>query len=164
MGFRRLSLGMPCAIAMMAIATSAMAVTGQSYLGNKKVSGMTNALGQISFSVIGAANAEPTASNTTSPGTNAGVPCAQVYGDGVPLTPALIVAAYDVNGVGGANSADASLVTAEGLKINLGATPHARDGYNNSNTVTAVDVSIATSMGLQASLGTGSQETGAYCP
>jgi hypothetical protein len=140
------------------------AVTGQSYLAGKKVSGTTNASGQFIFKVQGASNAAPTAGNTTTAGTNAGVPCAQVYADGVPLTPSLIVAAYDVNGSGAVSSADASLVTAEGLKIALGAQARARDDYNNSNSVTSADASIATSMGLQAGLGTGSQITGPYCP
>ena len=144
------------------------ASTGQTYLGNKRVVGFTNASGQFTFRVIGASNAILMAGNVTAPGTSAGVACAQVYADGVVLTPALIVAAYDVNGAGSpfaaVNSADASLVAAEGIKVALGATARARDDYNQSNTVTAADASIAMRMGLEAALGTGSQNTGPFCP
>ena len=143
-------------------------VTGQTFLAGKKVSGTTNASGQFTFKIQGAATGTTTVGNVTSAGTNAGVPCAQVYADGVPLTPALIVAAYDINGGAGGSAgvtaADASLVVAEVLKIALGGTARARDDYNNTNTVTASDSSISTSMALQAGLGTGSQVTGPYCP
>ena len=147
------------------------AVTGQTFLAGKKVSGTTNASGQFTFKIQGAATGVPTPNNTsTSAGTNANVPCAQVYADGVALTPALIVAAYDVNGGAGASpgvtATDASLVVAEGIKIGLGlgAVARARDDYNNSGTVTSADSSISTLMGIQAGLLTGSQVTGPYCP
>lgn len=143
-------------------------VTGQSYLAGKKVSGTTNASGQFIFKVQGASNAAPTAGNTTTAGTNVGVPCAQVYADGVPLTPTLVVAAYDVNGLGSptaaVSGADVSLVSAENLKGALGAQKRARDDYNHDNNITGVDVSAASSMNSQASLGTGSQKTAPYCP
>ena len=144
------------------------AVTGQTYLAGKKVSGTTNALGQFTFKVQGASNALPTTSNTTTAGTAIGTACAQVYADGVALTPALIVAAYDINGLGSPTGAvsgpDASLVGAEVVKIGLGATPHPRDDYNNSNSVTGPDASASAGMVVQAGLGTGSQKTSPFCP
>jgi hypothetical protein len=144
------------------------AVTGQSYLAGKKVSGTTNAAGQFTFKVQGASNAVPTVGNTTSAGTNVNVPCAQVYADGVPLTPALIVAAYDLNGLGSpsgaVNGADASLIAAEVAKIPLGAQARARDDYNNSGTVNGADAAAMAAMVSQASLGTGSQKTSPFCP
>lgn len=143
-------------------------VTGQTNLGGKIVAGSTNAAGQFTFKVQGAANATPMAGTATSPGTNVGVPCAQVYVENVPLTPALIVAAYDVNGLGSPSAAvsgaDASLVGAEVVKVGLGAQARARDDYNNSNNVTGPDASLMASMVVQAGLGTGSQNTGPFCP
>ncbi len=114
--------------------------TGQTYLGGNKIMGVTNAPGQFTFKVQGAANATPTTNVTTSPGTVLNVgsssPCAQVYADGVAVLPALVVAAYDVNGLGSPNAAvngaDASLVGAEVVKIGLGATPHPRDDYKTA--------------------------------
>ncbi len=142
--------------------------TGQTYLAGNKIMGVTNALGQFNFKVQGAANAAPTTSNTTSPGIPISTACAQVYADGIGLTPALIVVAYDVNGlgspVGAVNGADASLVAAEVVKIGLGALAHPRDDYNNSNSVTGPDASISAQMVVQAALGTGSQNVGAFCP
>ena len=142
--------------------------TGQSYLAGNRVMGVTNALGQFTFKVQGAANAVPTTSNTTSPGIPISTACAQVYADGIGLNPALIVAAYDVNGLGSpsgsVNGADASLVAAEVVKVGLGATAHTRDDYNNSNSVTGPDASISAQMVVQAALGTGSQYTGPFCP
>lgn len=142
------------------------AVTGQSFLAGKKVSGSTNAGGQFVFKVQGASNATPPGANTSA-GTNVGTPCAQVYADGVPLG-GLIVSAYDVNGLGSptaaVNASDASLVQAEALKIAVGGTARARDDYNFSNTVNASDVSISSAMALQQSVGTGSKATAPYCP
>ena len=148
------------------------AVTGQTFLAGKKVSGTTNALGQFTFKVQGASNAQPTTNNTTTAGTvlttGSPSPCAQVYADGVALLPALVVAAYDVNGLGSPTGAvsgpDASLVGAEVVKVGLGATPHPRDDYNGSNSVTGPDASASASMVVQAGLGTGSQKTSPYCP
>lgn len=144
------------------------AVTGQTYLAGKKVSGTTNASGQFVFKVQGASNAVVLAGNVTSPGTNVGVPCAQVYADGVPLTPALIVAAYDVNGLGSptgaVNGGDASTVAAEVTKIALGAQARARDDYNGIGGVNGGDASISAAMVSHAALGTGSQKTSPYCP
>ncbi len=144
------------------------ATTGQTYLGGKKVSGVTNSFGQFTFRVMGAANAVPTMSNTTSPGIAISTACAQVYVEGWALSPALIVAAYDVNGLGSPNAAvngaDASLVGAEVVKVGLGATPHPRDDYNYSNSVTGPDASAIATMVVQAALGTGSQNTGPFCP
>ena len=144
------------------------AVTGQAYLGGGKVSGVTNSYGQFTFRVIGASNAVPTSSNTTSPGSLMNTPCAQAYEGGEALLPVLVVAAYDVNGLGSPNAAvngaDASLVGAEVVKVQLGATPHPRDDYNNSNTVTGPDASAIAKMVVQAALGTGSQNTGPFCP
>lgn len=143
-------------------------VTGQTYLAGKKVSGTTNASGQFIFKVQGASNATTTVGNITSAGTNAGVPCAQVYADGVPLTPALVVAAYDLNGLGSPGGAvsglDASLCAAEVVKVGLGAQARARDDYNNSSTITGLDASIMAGMVVQAGLGTGSQKTAPFCP
>ena len=142
--------------------------TGQTYLGGRAIMGITNAVGQFNFKVQGAANAVPMAGTVTSPGTNVGIPCAQVYADGVPLAPLLVVAAYDVNGQGSpgaaVNGADASLVGAEVVKVGLGAQARARDDYNFSNSVTGPDASIMASMAVQAALGTGSQNTGPFCP
>jgi hypothetical protein len=144
------------------------AATGQTYLGNKRVAGMTNAAGQFTFHVQGAASATPMAGNVTSAGTNAGVPCAQFWADDVPLTPALVVSAFDVNGIGtpgaGVSGADVSLVASEVAKVPLGAQARARDDYNHSNQVSGADVAIASHMAAEASLGTGSQNTGPYCP
>jgi len=143
------------------------AVTGQTYLGGKAVAGTTNASGQFVFKIQGAANATPTATNTTSPGTNVGVACARIYADGVLLGP-MKVAAYDVNGLGSpggaVNGADVSLVSAENAKVALGAQARARDDYNHSGTINGADVSAASSMSSQAALGTGSQKTSPFCP
>ena len=146
--------------------------TGQTYLGGGRVSGVTNSLGQFTFRIQGAANATPTTNVSTSPGTVLTVgspsPCAQAYAEGEAVPPALVVVAYDMNGLGspnaGVNGADASLVGAEVVKIQLGATPHPRDDYNNSNSVTGPDASAIARMAVQASLGTGSQNTGPFCP
>lgn len=143
-------------------------VTGQTYLSGKRVSGVTNAAGQFTFRVIGAATATSTPDNSTALGTNANAPCAQAYGDGVVLLPALVVSAYDINGLGSPNAAvngaDASLVVAEVVKVNLGAQARARDDYNFSGTVSGVDGSIAANMAAQTAVGTGSQNTGVFCP
>jgi len=143
------------------------AATGQSYLGGKKVAGTTNASGQFVFKIQGAASASPTTTNTTSPGTNVGVACAQVFADGVSLG-ALKVSAYDVNGLGSptgaVNGADVSLVAAENSKIALGAQARQRDDYNHSGSINGADVAAASSMSSQASLGTGSQKTAPFCP
>jgi hypothetical protein len=145
------------------------AVTGQTYLAGKKVSGTTNAAGQFVFKVQGASNAASTgASNTTTAGTNAGVACAQVYADGVALVPQLKVSAYDVNGTGSpsgaVSSADISLVSAENSKQIGGAQPRQRDDYNHTGTITIADVSAEAAMAAQASTGSGSQKTAPYCP
>jgi len=145
------------------------AATGQTYLAGKKVSGTTNALGQFTFKVQGASNAAPTTTNTTTAGTAVNTACAQMYADGVPLTPALIVAAYDINGLGSPSAAvsgsDVSLVGSEAAKsIIAPSQQRARDDYNNSNTVTGADVSISGSMAAQALVGTGSQKTAPFCP
>jgi len=143
------------------------AVTQQSYLGGKKVAGTTNASGQFVFKVQGGSNATSTATNTTSPGTNAGVACAQVYADGFSLA-SMKVVAYDVNGLGSpggaVNGADVALVSAENAKVALGAQPRSRDDYNHSGSINGADVSAASSMSSQAALGTGSQKTAAFCP
>ncbi len=143
------------------------AVTGQTDLAGKKVSGTTNASGQFIFKVQGAGNATPTTNNTTSAGTNAGVTCAVVYADGVQLGN-LIVAAYDVNGLGSPTSAvsaaDVSLVASEAAKVVLGAQARARDDYNHSGTISAADVSAIAAMAAQAVLGTGSIKTAPFCP
>lgn len=141
-------------------------VTGQTDLAGKKVSGTTNASGQFVFKVQGASNATAPGANTAA-GTNAGVPCAQVYADGVALG-SLIVSAYDVNGLGSpsgaVNAADVSLVSAEAIKIAGGGTARARDDYNFTNSVNSGDVSISSSMAIQQAGGTGSKVTSPYCP
>jgi hypothetical protein len=143
------------------------AVTQQSYLGGKKVAGTTTAGGTFVFKVQGASNATTTTTNTTSPGTNAGVACAQVYADGVSIG-GLKVVAYDVNGLGSpsgaVNGADVATVSAENAKIALGAQPRQRDDYNHSGTVNGADVSQISSMSSQAALGTGTQKTAPFCP
>ena len=143
------------------------AVTGQSYVSPKRVSGVTNASGQFTFKVQGAANASPTTGNTTTAGTNAGVACATVYADGVQLTPQLMVVAYDINGLGSPTGAvsgpDASLVGSEVHKVALGAQARQRDDYNHSGTINEDDYNISCNMVRQAGLGTGSQKTAPFC-
>ncbi len=142
-------------------------VTGQTLAGPKQVGGTTNASGQFTFHVQGAANAIPMDGNVTSPGTNAGVPCAQITADGVPLA-TVAVSAYDLNGLGSPTAAvggaDVSLLSGEVLKGALGAQPRARGDYNHTATVSGADVAILSRMAAQASLGTGSQRTGPFCP
>lgn len=140
-------------------------VTGQTYLAGKKVSGTTNASGQFVFKAQGASNAVLVAGNVTSAGTNAGIPCAQVYADGVPMG-SLIVAAYDVNGTAGVTGADAAVVLAEVVKVGLGGASQARarDDYNNTNTITGGDAAIGLAMVVQAGLNTGTKITAPYCP
>jgi len=147
------------------------AVTGQTFLAGKKVAGTTNASGQFTFKVLGAAIATPpqVALPKTLPlnSTNAGVTCAVVYADGVPLGN-LVVAAYDVNSLGSptaaVNASDVSLVQAEALAIAGGGTARARDDYNGTSSVNASDVGISSGMALQQAGGTGSKQTGPYCP
>lgn len=143
------------------------ATTGQTLLAGKKVMGTTNAVGQFVFHVQGAANAVKLA-DATSDGTNAGVPCAQFYADGVPLTPTLEVSAFDLDGLGSPFAAvsvtDVSLTMYENIHIALGAQARQRDDYNHTGTVNVADVAAAAAMAAQAALGTGSQATGPYCP
>ena len=143
------------------------AVTGQSAFAGKHVIGTTNSLGQFTFHVRGAAPAATPAQGRTSPGTNAGMPCARVYADGL-LLGSLVVAAYDVNASGSpgfaVSGADVSLVASESIAVALGATARARDDYNHDGIVTGMDAAASAAMSLQAALGTGSQDTGPYCP
>jgi hypothetical protein len=143
------------------------AVTGQTNVGGKVVSGTANAAGQFVFRIQGAANATPTSTNTTSDGTNAGVACAHIYVDSVPLT-LLQVCAYDLNGMGSpsaaVSSADVSLIVADVVKGALGAQARERDDLNHSGTVTVADAAMMAAMVARVPLGTGSQTTGPFCP
>jgi len=143
------------------------AVTGQTYLGGKLVQATTNASGQALFQIQGASSAVLLPDPSLDAGANAGVPCAVVSLQGTPLA-SVTVAAYDINGLGSptsaVNASDASFVMAEALKVGAGATPRARDDYNNSNNVNAADVALSIQMALQAAQGTGSKQTGPYCP
>jgi len=151
------------------------AVTGQTEAVPKSVFGVTSPGGAFVFRVQGASNATPPGPNT-SPGTNAGVPCATVWAQSLPpFLPGapvplgnLVVSAYDINGLGSpttaVNALDVSLVQAEALKVAGGGTARARDDYNFTNTVSAADVGISSTMALQQAAGTGSKVTGPYCP
>jgi hypothetical protein len=147
------------------------ASTGQTDLAGKKVAGTTNASGQFTFKIQGASNSTSTQGpNFLSAGNNAGVPCAQVYADGVPignLTPA----SYDVNGLGSTvsaavNSADVAKVKIEALINGLG--NRSRSDYNYDNVVNAGDVGISQAIAL-TSAANGTIKTtpfadGHYCP
>jgi len=152
------------------------ASTGQTNLAGKKVAGTTNASGQFTFKVQGASNSTSTSSpNVLSAGTAAGVPCAQVYADGVPIG-SLIVAGYDVNGLGSTtsaacNAADVAKVKVEALISGLG--QKARADYNYDNLVNAGDVGISSGIALANPANTSIKTTtgnpagsnnGQYCP
>jgi hypothetical protein len=139
-------------------------LTGQSYLAGHKVSGTTNASGQFILRAVGAANGTPPGANTSA-GTNAGVACATVYADGVPLGN-LVVAAYDLNGLGtpsAVNASDLSLMSADVLKVAGGGTARAREDFNYSGTVNAGDLGVYLAIVLQASAGTGTRVTSPFC-
>lgn len=142
------------------------ASTGQTIVG-RQITIVTNAAGQAVFRVQGAATGAPTTNNTTSPGIDDGTPCATAYADGVILG-YLVVTAYDLNGAGSpasaVNSADASLALGESNKVALGAMPRARTDLNFSGSITAADASIIMKAANDAALGTGSRNTGPYCP
>ena len=142
------------------------AATGQTALAGKKILGITNALGQFTFKAQGASSASLPGADTA-PGTRAGVECATLYADGVPIRN-LVVAAYDVDGLGSpdaaVNASDVALVTAEALRVLLGGTPRARGDYNGSHSVNSADVGISSAMAMQQAGGTGSRRTAPFCP
>ena len=127
------------------------ASTGQTDLAGKKVAGTTDASGLFTFKIQGASNSTSTSGpNFLSPGTNAGVPCAQVFADGVPIGN-LIAAAYDVNGLGSPSSTAVSSTDVEKVKIEAlisGLGMKARADYNYDNAVTSADVGISAGIAL----------------
>jgi len=140
------------------------ATTGQTYLSSHKVQGTTNSLGQFTFKVQGAGPTNTaTCGAANCAGTNAGVACATVYADGVPIGN-LKVASYDVDRAGSPNGAtaigsDAAKVKQEQLNVGLGAASRARDDYDFSGTVAINDVALETQFALDQGLGTGSRDT-----
>jgi len=138
-------------------------LTGQSYLGGKKVAGTTNAGGQFTFKAQGSG----TATVAGAPGTRVNVPCAQLYADGVSLR-SLIVAAYDVDGLGSpataVDSGDLAIVSRESSRVMLGFNGFARDDYNHSGTINGADVARSAAMVLDQQAGTGSSKTAPFCP
>jgi hypothetical protein len=134
-------------------------VTGQTYLGGKKVVLTTNAFGQVTFKVQGAGKA--TVPGTS--GTHAGVACAQVYADGISIS-GLYVSTYDVNGANGVDAGDLAILSKESARGFLGDPTYARDDLNHSGTVNGADVSRESAMVLDAQAGTGTTTTGVYCP
>jgi len=147
------------------------ASTGQTNLAGKKVAGTTNASGIFRFKIQGASNSTSTSGpNFLSPGTNAGVPCVQLYADGVPIGN-LSPASYDVNGLGSTtsaacNSADVAKVKIEALINGLG--HKARSDYNYTNTVDSADVGISQALALtpaaNGTIKTTPFADGHYCP
>lgn len=135
----------------------------ETFSAGPKVQGTTNASGQFSFRVIGAANGATTATNTTSPGNPVANACAALYADGV-LLGNIIPSAFDITLNNGSNSGDASLALAEANKVALGAVARSRTDVNFSGTVTSADASLELSEANQTGLGTGSAVTGPYCP
>ena len=149
--------------------------TQQAYLASKTVQGFTDNAGEFVFKAQGAANAVLMPANMVSPGTNVGVACAQIWAGSVPagsfpdvLLGNLIVAAYDINGLGSptgaVNGVDVSLVASEVAKSALGAGARAREDYNHSGSLNGADVSKLASMAAAAGLGTGTQVTAPFCP
>ena len=80
----------------------------------------------------------------------------------------LAVAAYDVDGMGSpdnaVNGADVSLVAHEALQVLGSGTARARDDYNGDSRVNAADVAMSSAMALEQMAGTGSRNTGPFCP
>ena len=111
----------------------------------KSVSAYTNAVGAVSFTVMG---------NSTGAATQVG-PFAKVYADGVLLT-TIEVATFDLDGATGVTTADLSKwLTDLGLHIN-----YARDDYDGNALVNTSDLSVWLSeLGLHTS-----SATGAICP
>lgn len=145
--------------------------TGQTESAGKKVSGVTDALGNFTFQVQGAANSNTLGNaNVTTAGTSAGTACAQLYADGVPIK-ALRVSAFDLNGAFGAvgqNKVSSTDTAVQGREeINCLAVPancKERNDVTMDGAVTSVDVSREGAANLDASTGTGSFTTGTYCP
>lgn len=148
------------------------ALTGQAVLPpGKKVVASTDAAGQFTFHVQGAASATIAPGIATSPGSAVTSASAAVYADGV-LLGNLYVSALDLDGAGSptaaVNSSDVSLALHESVVVALGAQARARDDYNSDRRVTSADVS----MELAASLATMtcdpgcgcSRQTGPFCP
>jgi len=128
------------------------AITGQTWLAGRKVAATTNPSGVATFNIQGASNSTSTSGpNFLSAGTNAGVPCVQVYADGVPIGN-LISAAYDVNGLGSTTSAACNAADVAKVKIEALIAPtlgsKARSDYNYDNSVNAGDVGISAGIAL----------------
>ena len=142
------------------------AVTGQNMIAPGLVHGSTNTAGTFTFRLLGAGAGAPPGADTA-PGTRAGVACAAVIVDGVPVAN-LVVAAFDVDGLGSPNAAvnanDVAIVAADALRVLDGGTSRARDDYNASGAVNSADVSISAGMALEQAQGSGSRTTGPFCP
>jgi len=140
------------------------AATGQHAVGAGQVAATADQSGRATFRIQGAATAIVAGAS----GTAVNIPCARVYAGGVLLSPALVVAAYDVNGIGSpggaVNGADVALVAAEAARAMLGFPAHARVDYNHSGTVNGADIARSAAMAADAASGTGSQAIGPACP
>ena len=113
---------------------------------NHRVGAFTNAAGVVSFTLIGSSRAA---------GSCSGVGCGRVYADGA-LMRYLTVAAFDLDGAGGVNSADISVWLADlGLHVYRG-----RSDFDGSGSITTADLSV-----MLTELGTHrSSVTLAACP
>jgi hypothetical protein len=144
----------------------------QTALCPKQVQGVTNATGQVTLSIEGAAFDHKTAGSFDPIFEAGGAPCAQIYANGVALSSGLFVAFYDVDGVSSAgqavNSADVSVALGECAQAAAGGNKPARLNVArlgvNLTVVNSVDSSVYLSMGAQRLVGTGSSDTSPFCP
>jgi len=145
--------------------------TGQTGSAGKKVSGVTDALGNFTFQVQGAANPNTLGNgNVTTAGTALGTACAQLYADGVPIK-GLRVSSFDLNGAFGAvgqnkvNATDVSVQVREQLNCAANAANcKQRNDISMDAVVNATDNSRESAANLDVGAGTGSFSTGTYCP
>ena len=128
---------------------------------NDAITVVTNALGEATFTVVGASNAFPCGSPMCPPGPGAG--CVRVCAGGVPLGNATAVV-YDLDGVSrgaenGINVLDIDYVRNEIACANLGGPYKGRIDYNMDGIINAADLATYRALVLTpAMLDSGSRQ------
>src|SRR5262249_35591641 len=130
-----------------------------------QIQGTTDADGKFTFSIEGRALPNTTPGSYEVAGR---FPCAQFYANGEPLSTGLFVSAYDVDGIGArgaaVNAADAAAVARAAADVLTGGPQYARMDFTHSGTLTAADAAREAQMAADRLVGTGSSNTGPFCP
>lgn len=139
-------------------------------IGGNKVQSTTDGTGTVRFTVDGGSKDVLTggAVDPSPVSTLVGVPCAQIFANGVPMR-AVRVAAFDINSLGSptaaVNAADAAAGASAAAKAAAGRPKYARFDVSHDGNVTSADASTYAAMAAEQAAGvTGVKVTGPYCP